>query len=103
MDIGRVPLFLLFPSPTHRVEHEVFAPPPFGGCCVFTTRADGENTPGRKPWTLDGCRRMGGYVIEYVGGFSFLTIRGAGHMVMHFSLGLTDYSQFAILGWARKD
>ena len=33
------------------------------------------------PWTIDGCRRMGGYVTRYEGGFDFLTIRGAGHMV----------------------
>ena len=34
-----------------------------------------------RPWTLDGCRRMGGYVQRYKGSFDFLTIRGAGHMV----------------------
>jgi carboxypeptidase C (cathepsin A) len=34
-----------------------------------------------RPWTLDGCRRMGGYVTRYEGSFDFLTIRGAGHMV----------------------
>uniref|UniRef100_A0A7S1D1P9 Carboxypeptidase n=1 Tax=Cyclophora tenuis TaxID=216820 RepID=A0A7S1D1P9_CYCTE len=33
------------------------------------------------PWTIDGCRRMGGYVVRYDGMFDFLTIRGAGHMV----------------------
>jgi serine carboxypeptidase-like clade 1 len=33
------------------------------------------------PWTVDGCQRMGGYVTRYEGGFDFLTIRGAGHMV----------------------
>jgi len=27
---------------------------------------------------------MGGYVIEYFGDFSFLTIRGSGHMVPEF-------------------
>ena len=34
-----------------------------------------------RPWTLDGCRRMGGYVTRYKERFDFLTIRGAGHMV----------------------
>jgi carboxypeptidase C (cathepsin A) len=34
-----------------------------------------------RPWTVDGCRRMGGYVTRYEGDFDFLTIRGAGHMV----------------------
>lgn len=33
------------------------------------------------PWTTDGCLRMGGYVTRYAGGFDFLTVRGAGHMV----------------------
>jgi carboxypeptidase C (cathepsin A) len=33
-----------------------------------------------RPWTVDGCRRMGGYVTRYAGDFDFLTIRGAGHM-----------------------
>ena len=34
-----------------------------------------------RPWTSDGCRKMGGYVTRYEGNFDFLTIRGAGHMV----------------------
>jgi len=34
-----------------------------------------------RPWTIDGKKRMGGYVIEYEGDFSYLTIRGSGHMV----------------------
>ena len=34
-----------------------------------------------RPWTLDGCRRMGGYVTRYKERFDFLTIRGSGHMV----------------------
>ena len=34
-----------------------------------------------RPWTVDGCQKMGGYVQRYEGGFDFLTIRGAGHMV----------------------
>ena len=34
-----------------------------------------------RPWTLDSCQRMGGYVTTYEGDFSFVTIRGAGHMV----------------------
>jgi hypothetical protein len=34
-----------------------------------------------RPWTTDGCRRMGGSVVEYRDRFAFLTVRGAGHMV----------------------
>ncbi|KAL7581813.1 hypothetical protein ACA910_022337 [Epithemia clementina (nom. ined.)] len=34
-----------------------------------------------RPWTVDGCRRMGGYVTRYEGSLDFLTIRGSGHMV----------------------
>ena len=34
-----------------------------------------------RPWTSDGCQRMGGYVTRYEGDFDYLTIRGAGHMV----------------------
>mmetsp|Transcript_41795 Transcript_41795/g.111392 ORF Transcript_41795/g.111392 Transcript_41795/m.111392 type:complete len:580 (-) Transcript_41795:623-2362(-) len=37
-----------------------------------------------RPWTLDGCKRMGGYVTRYEGDFDFLTIRGSGHMVPQF-------------------
>ena len=40
-----------------------------------------EMTEDWRPWTVDGCRRMGGYVQRYKGSFDFLTIRGAGHMV----------------------
>lgn len=31
---------------------------------------------GWRPWTTDGCQRMGGYVIRYENNFDFLTIRG---------------------------
>mmetsp|Transcript_6433 Transcript_6433/g.13509 ORF Transcript_6433/g.13509 Transcript_6433/m.13509 type:complete len:536 (-) Transcript_6433:114-1721(-) len=34
-----------------------------------------------RPWTLDSCRRMGGFITRYEGNFDFVTIRGAGHMV----------------------
>ena len=37
-----------------------------------------------RPWTLDGCQRVGGYVTRYEGAFDFLTIRGSGHMVPTF-------------------
>jgi hypothetical protein len=33
-----------------------------------------------RPWTTDGCQRMGGYVTRYENNFDFLTIRGSGHM-----------------------
>jgi hypothetical protein len=34
-----------------------------------------------RPWTIDGLQMMGGYVVELPGDFSYLTIRGGGHMV----------------------
>lgn len=34
-----------------------------------------------RAWTLDSCQRVGGYVTEYENQFTFLTVRGAGHMV----------------------
>ena len=38
-----------------------------------------------RPWTIDGCRRMGGYVTRYADAhFDYLTIRGSGHMVPQF-------------------
>mmetsp|Transcript_2531 Transcript_2531/g.4872 ORF Transcript_2531/g.4872 Transcript_2531/m.4872 type:complete len:116 (-) Transcript_2531:477-824(-) len=38
-----------------------------------------------RPWTVDGCLRMGGYVTRYEEQrFDFLTIRGSGHMVPEF-------------------
>lgn len=36
---------------------------------------------GWRPWTVDGKKRMGGFVTRYEGNFDYLTIRGAGHMV----------------------
>jgi carboxypeptidase C (cathepsin A) len=47
----------------------------------WTSHLGLEEVESWRPWTVDGCRRMGGYVTRYVGGFEFLTIRGAGHMV----------------------
>lgn len=38
-----------------------------------------------RPWTIDGCLRMGGYVTRYEHSrFDYLTIRGSGHMVPQF-------------------
>ena len=37
-----------------------------------------------RPWTLDGNRAVVGYVTQYEGDFSFVTIRGSGHMVPQF-------------------
>lgn len=34
-----------------------------------------------RPWTLDGCQSMGGYVTRYENNFDFVSIKGAGHMV----------------------
>jgi hypothetical protein len=32
-----------------------------------------------RPWTVDGKKRMGGYVVTWPGNLSYLTIRGSGH------------------------
>jgi serine carboxypeptidase-like clade 1 len=37
-----------------------------------------------RPWTLDSCLRMGGYVTRYKERLDYLTIRGSGHMVPEF-------------------
>lgn len=50
----------------------------------WTSHLGFEEVEGWRPWTVDGCRRMGGYVTRYEGDFDFLTIRGAGHMVPTF-------------------
>jgi len=34
-----------------------------------------------RPWTLDGKRQLAGYVVEYEGNWSYVTVRGSGHMV----------------------
>jgi hypothetical protein len=34
-----------------------------------------------RPWSIDSCLRVGGYVTRYEGDFDFLTVRGSGHMV----------------------
>jgi hypothetical protein len=34
-----------------------------------------------RPWTFDGCQYIGGYVTEYEYDFTFLTVKGSGHMV----------------------
>eukprot|EP01035_Chromulina_nebulosa_P022370 gene22370-28965_t len=34
-----------------------------------------------RPWTIDSCQYMGGYITKYVNNFSFVTIKGSGHMV----------------------
>ncbi len=47
----------------------------------WTWHLDLPETESWRPWTVDSCRRVGGYVTRYEGSFDFLTIRGAGHMV----------------------
>eukprot|EP00548_Thalassiothrix_antarctica_P005196 CAMPEP_0194141190 /NCGR_PEP_ID=MMETSP0152-20130528/10651_1 /TAXON_ID=1049557 /ORGANISM="Thalassiothrix antarctica, Strain L6-D1" /LENGTH=558 /DNA_ID=CAMNT_0038839739 /DNA_START=42 /DNA_END=1715 /DNA_ORIENTATION=- len=48
----------------------------------WTSHMDFVETQSWRPWTVDGCQRMGGYVTRYEKNtFDFLTIRGAGHMV----------------------
>jgi serine carboxypeptidase-like clade 1 len=42
----------------------------------WTSHLDFTETEAWRPWTVDGCRRMGGYVTRYDGDFDFLTIRG---------------------------
>ena len=44
-----------------------------------------EATQSWRPWTMDNCLRVGGYVTRYEKDrFDFLTIRGSGHMVPQF-------------------
>lgn len=53
-----------------------------------------------RPWTIDGCQKMGGYVERYEGMFDFLTIRGAGHMVPTYK----PEASFAFLkAWLRDE
>mmetsp|Transcript_53203 Transcript_53203/g.59457 ORF Transcript_53203/g.59457 Transcript_53203/m.59457 type:complete len:572 (-) Transcript_53203:353-2068(-) len=53
-----------------------------------------------RPWTIDGCQQMGGYVERYEGHFDFLTIRGAGHMVPTYK----PAASFAFLkAWLRDE
>jgi serine carboxypeptidase-like clade 1 len=47
----------------------------------WTSHLDLEEKEEWRPWTLDACQRVGGYVTRYEGGMDFLTIRGAGHLV----------------------
>jgi len=47
----------------------------------WTSHLGFDETQHWRPWTVDSCQRMGGYVTRYQGMFDFLTIRGAGHMV----------------------
>lgn len=47
----------------------------------WTSHLGFEEVEAWHPWTVDSCRRMGGYITKYAGNFDFLTIRGAGHMV----------------------
>jgi carboxypeptidase C (cathepsin A) len=55
----------------------------------WTTHLHFTETQEWRPWTVDGCRRMGGYVTRYDGDFDFLTIRGAGHMVPTYKAAAT--------------
>ena len=50
----------------------------------WTTHLGFTPTETWRPWTIDGCRRMGGYVTRYAERFDYLTIRGSGHMVPQF-------------------
>lgn len=47
----------------------------------WTSHLGFDETQHWRPWTVDGCQQMGGYVTRYEGNFDMLTIRGAGHMV----------------------
>ena len=44
----------------------------------WTSHLGFEETSHWRPWTIDGCQQMGGYVEQYEGMFDFVTIRGAG-------------------------
>merc|ERR1712070_246148 len=47
----------------------------------WTLALDLQEKEGWRPWTTDSCQNMGGSVTSYKGDFSFVTIRGSGHMV----------------------
>ena len=41
-----------------------------------------------RAWTMDGCRRVGGYVTRYgKARLDYVTIRGSGHMVPQVRVG----------------
>jgi carboxypeptidase C (cathepsin A) len=42
----------------------------------WTSHLGFEEIESWRPWTVDGCQRMGGYLQRYEGDFDFLTIRG---------------------------
>ena len=67
----------------------------------WTTHLGFTPTQPWRPWTLDACLRMGGYVTRYEHDrFDFLTIRGSGHMVPQFK----PAQAFEFLGaWLRGE
>ena len=67
----------------------------------WTTHLGFTPTQKWRPWTLDACLRMGGYVTRYEHErFDFLTIRGSGHMVPQFK----PAQAFEFLGaWLRGE
>jgi len=54
---------------------------PYNGGEFWTSNFGLPELEGWRPWTVDGKRRMAGYVVRYDSGLDFVTIRGAGHMV----------------------
>jgi hypothetical protein len=44
----------------------------------WTTHVGLDEVESWRPWTIDACLRMGGYITRYEGDFQFATIRGAG-------------------------
>ena len=61
------------------------APPPPQRAENWTVALGFKPTQTWRPWTLDSCLRVGGYVTRYEKDrFDFLTIRGSGHMVPQF-------------------
>eukprot|EP00054_Salpingoeca_dolichothecata_P001865 m.21002 g.21002 ORF g.21002 m.21002 type:complete len:508 (-) comp12598_c0_seq2:103-1626(-) len=61
---------------------------------------DNENfvteTEAWRPWTLDGKKEMGGYLVSYGSQFTYVTVRGSGHMVPEYEprAGLKLFSLF---------
>ena len=66
----------------------------------WTSNIGLRETEAWRAWTLDGKQRMGGYVTEYEGDFSYLTIRGSGHMVPEFKPAAAEEM---IKRWLKKE
>ena len=71
------------PVCTNNAVCNAHVPSPYIGTEEWTSALNlsfATNSSGWRPWTVDGGQQMAGYVTEYEKNFTFMTIRGAGHM-----------------------